>query len=100
MYIVVQVCPVQNSFAAPNVFMVHRKIRRIMAQLLWGGHATLCFKMDYDIPLFISFAIFFDGSSSLIFSLILVLTSSEWLFVFSSILFWSTLSSQDDPATL
>ena len=72
----------------------------MMAQLLWGGHVTLYFTMDFGLPLFISFAIFFDGSSSLIFLLILVLTSSEWLFIFSSNLFWSILSSQDDPPTL
>ena len=42
-YIVFQLGPFQNSFAALDVFTVNRKIRRNLAQLLLGGLGTPLF---------------------------------------------------------
>ena len=58
-YIVFQLGPFQNSLGALDVFTVHRKIQRILAQLLWGGLGTTYFTMDYGFVPFRELAIFY-----------------------------------------
>ncbi len=64
-HIVFIIDPLRISFGAPNVFTVYRKLRRIMAQLLWGGHGTPYFTMDYGLSPFCGLAILHNESSYL-----------------------------------
>ena len=57
-YIIFQLGPFQNSLGALDVFTVYHKIRRILAQLLWGGLGTSYFMMDYGFVPFRELAIF------------------------------------------